>query len=56
MGPLGIGDTIFGVITSTVFGSIAAYGIEWSSAGIWIWLAWSVARWFIRWEFTKLGL
>lgn len=57
MGPLaGIGDTIFGVITTTVFGSIAAYmALNGSSAGIWIWLAWSVARWFIRWEFTKLG-
>ena len=57
MGPLaGIGDTIFGVIATTVFGSIAAYmALNGSSAGIWIWLVWSVARWFIRWEFTKLG-
>ena len=57
MGPLaGIGDTIFGVITSTVFGSIAAYmALNGSSAGIRIWLAWSVARWFVRWAFTKLG-
>lgn len=57
MGPLaGIGDTIFGVITTTVFGSIAAYmALKGSSAGIWIWMAWSIARWFIRWEFTKIG-
>lgn len=57
MGPLaGIGDTIFGVIASTVFGSIAAYmALNGSSAGIWIWMIWSVFRWFLRWEFTKFG-
>ena len=40
MGPLaGIGDTIFGVIAGTVFGSIAAYmALNGSSAGIWIWV------------------
>ncbi len=57
MGPFaGIGDTIFGVIAGTVFGSIAAYmALNGNSLGIWIWMAWNIARWFIRWEFTKLG-
>ena len=57
MGPFaGVGDTIFGVIANTVFGSIAAYmALAGNSLGIWIWLIWNIARWFIRWEFTKLG-
>lgn len=57
MGPFaGVGDTIFGVIAGTVFGSIAAnMALNGSSLGIWIWTIWMVFRWFLRWWFTKLG-
>lgn len=57
MGPFaGVGDTIFGVISGTIFGSIAAYmAMEGNSLGIWIWLIWLVARWFFRWWFINLG-
>lgn len=57
MGPFaGVGDTIVGVIAGTIFGSIAAYmAMEGSSLGIWIWLLWNIARWFIRWFFINLG-
>lgn len=57
MGPFaGVGDTIFGVIAGTVFGSIAAYmALSGSSLGIWIWTIWLVFRWFLRWWFVKLG-
>lgn len=52
----GVGDTIFGVISGTVFGSIAAYmALNGSSLGIWIWTVWLVFRWFLRWWFIKLG-
>lgn len=57
MGPLaGIGDSIFNAIGPTVFASIAAYmALNGSSVGIWLWFLWNVVRWFIRWQFTKLG-
>lgn len=57
MGPFaGVGDTIFGVISSTVFGSIAAYmALQGSSVGVWIWTVWLVFVCFLRWWFTKLG-
>lgn len=57
MGPFaGVGDTIVGVISGTIFGSIAAYmALKGNSLGIWIWMIWSVARWFIRWFFINLG-
>jgi len=57
MGPFaGIGDTIYGVIAGTVFGSIAAYmALNGNSLGIWIWTIWLVFRWILRWWFMKLG-
>ncbi len=57
MGPFaGVGDTIFGVIAGTVFGSIAAYmALNGNSLGIWIWTIWLVFRWILRWWFINLG-
>lgn len=57
MGPFaGIGDTIFGVIANTVFGSIAAYmALNGNSLGIWIWTVFLIFRWVLRWWFMKLG-
>lgn len=57
MGPFaGIGDTIFGVISGTIFGSIAAYmAMSGSTLGIWIWTIWLLFRWILRWWFINLG-
>lgn len=57
MGPLaGIGDTIFGVIASTVFGSIAAYmALEGSYIGVLIWTVWYIVRILIRLELFNIG-
>ncbi len=58
MGPFaGIGDTIFGMITGAVFGSIAAsMALEGSAIGIAIWTLWYFAVLFlIRPKFFDLG-
>ncbi|HHW02139.1 MAG TPA: PTS system mannose/fructose/sorbose family transporter subunit IID [Thermoanaerobacterales bacterium] len=57
MGPFaGVGDTIYGVIAGTVFGSIAAYmALNGNTLGIWIWTLWMIFRWVIRWWFINLG-
>ncbi|OQO83364.1 PTS fructose transporter subunit IID [Enterococcus casseliflavus] len=57
MGPFaGIGDTIFGVIANTVFGSIAAYmALQGSTIGIWIWLAWYIIRIIFRLKIFDIG-
>lgn len=57
MGPFaGVGDTIFGVISGTVFGSIAAYmALNGNTLGIWIWTFWMLFRWVLRWWFVNLG-
>jgi PTS system mannose-specific IID component len=54
MGPLaGVGDSIFGVIAGTVFGSIAAYmGMNGIATGVLIWFIYNIFRialtyWFI---------
>lgn len=57
MGPFaGIGDTIFGVISSTIFGSIAAYmALNGSIIGLIIWICWHFLRLVIRWNLFYLG-
>ena len=58
MGPFaGIGDTIFGMITGAVFGSIAAsMALEGSAIGIMIWELWYlVVLFLIRPKFFDLG-
>lgn len=57
MGPLaGIGDSIFGVVASTIFGSIAAYqAISGSAFGCLLWLAFGILQVIIRWAFFKAG-
>ena len=57
MGPFaGVGDTIFGVIAGTVFGSIAAYmGQNGVSAGVFIWMIYNVLRIFLTYWFIGVG-
>lgn len=57
MGPFaGVGDTIFGVIVTTIFGSIAAYmALEGSWVGLLIWVAVLIAIAIYRIKFTQLG-
>ena len=57
MGPFaGIGDTIFGVISGAVFGSIAAsMAIQGNAIGIFIWVAWFVFVFLIRRNLFDLG-
>lgn len=57
MGPMaGIGDTLFGVIIPTVFGSIAAYmALEGNPLGVYIWLLSSIPVLMIRKYFINLG-
>ncbi len=57
MGPFaGVGDTIFGVIAGTVFGSIAAYmGQDGVSAGVFIWMIYNVLRIFLTYWFIGVG-
>ena len=57
MGPFaGIGDTIFGVISGAVFGSIAAsMAIQGNAIGIFIWVAWCIFVFLIRRNLFDLG-
>ncbi len=57
MGPFaGIGDTIFGVISGAVFGSIAAsMAIQGNAIGTFIWVAWFVFVFLIRRNLFDLG-
>lgn len=57
MGPFaGIGDTIFGMIAGAVFGSIAAsMAIQGNPIGVFIWVAWNIAVFFLRFKFFDLG-
>lgn len=57
MGPFaGIGDTIFGMITGAVFGSIAAtMALEGNAIGIGIWTLWQIACFFFRFKMFDLG-
>ncbi|SJZ71241.1 PTS system mannose/fructose/sorbose family transporter subunit IID [Anaerorhabdus furcosa] len=57
MGPFaGIGDTIFGMITGAVFGSIAAtMALEGNAIGIAIWTLWQIACFFFRFKMFDLG-
>ena len=57
MGPFaGIGDTIFGVISGAVFGSIAAsMAVDGNVIGTLIWFAWLIATFFIRFKMFDLG-
>lgn len=57
MGPFaGVGDTVFGVISMTIFGAIAAnMAINGSYMGLVIWTIFMIARWFIRHQMFKLG-
>lgn len=57
MGPLaGVGDSIFGVVLPTVFGSIAAYqAIEGSPFGCILWIMYGVVQVIIRWLLFKAG-
>jgi len=57
MGPFaGVGDTIFGVIAGTVFGSIAAYmGLNGLATGVIIWMLYNVIRIFLTYWFIGVG-
>lgn len=57
MGPFaGIGDTIFGMISGAVFGSIAAtMALEGNAIGIAIWTLWQIACFFFRFKMFDLG-
>ncbi|MGL4590124.1 MAG: PTS system mannose/fructose/sorbose family transporter subunit IID [Mycoplasmatales bacterium] len=57
MGPFaGIGDTIFGVIVTTIFGSIAAYmGLQGNFIGLLIWVVVLLAVIIYRIKSTHLG-
>lgn len=57
MGPFaGVGDSIFGVIIPTIFGSIAAYmALSGNPVGSFIWIIAGVVTAFIRWWLFKLG-
>ncbi|KRK51058.1 hypothetical protein FC97_GL000748 [Companilactobacillus kimchii DSM 13961 = JCM 10707] len=57
MGPFaGVGDTIFGVILPTIFGSIGAYmGLHGNPIGAIIWLLVNFAVLFLRFSLLPLG-
>jgi PTS system mannose-specific IID component len=57
MGPFaGIGDTIFGVISGAVFGSIAAsMAIEGNAVGTFLWVAWYLFVLLFRFKLFDLG-
>lgn len=57
MGPMaGIGDTLFGVIMGTVFGSIAAYmALNGSPVGVYIWLLANIMKMFIVRGLLSIG-
>jgi PTS system mannose-specific IID component len=57
MGPFaGVGDTIFGVIAGTVFGSIAAYmGQNGLATGVLIWFLYNIVRIFLTYWFIGIG-
>ena len=57
MGPFaGVGDTLFGVIAGTVFGSIAAYmGMNGVATGVAIWFLYNIARIFLTYWFIGVG-
>lgn len=57
MGPFaGVGDTIFGVLIPTIFGSIAAYmGLQGNGLGVLIWVLANIIVIFLRLEFTRIG-
>lgn len=57
MGPLaGVGDTIFGVILPTIFGSIGAYmGLKGNPIGAILWLIVNFIVLFLRFTFLPLG-
>ena len=58
MGPFaGVGDSIFGVIIPTIFGSIAAYqALEGSPVGCLLWIAMGFVITALRWWMFKLGV
>jgi PTS system mannose-specific IID component len=57
MGPFaGVGDTIFGVIAGTVFGSIAAYmGLNGIATGVLIWFIYNLCRIAVTYWFIGAG-
>ncbi len=57
MGPFaGIGDTILGMITGAVFGSIAAsMALEGNPIGIALWIIWQIACFFFRFKMFDTG-
>lgn len=57
MGPLaGVGDSIFGVVLPTIFGSIAAYqALAGSPFGCILWIIYGMVQVFIRWLLLKAG-
>lgn len=57
MGPLAsVGDTIFGVIIPTIFGSIGAYmGLKGSPIGALMWIAVNLLIFFLRFSLLPLG-
>lgn len=58
MGPFaGVGDSIFGVIIPTIFGSIAAYqALEGSPVGSVLWICMGFVVLALRWWMFKLGV
>lgn len=57
MGPMaGVGDTLFGVIMGTVFGSIAAYmALEGNPMGVYLWIVANVIKLVISRGFLTMG-
>ncbi|MFL8969759.1 PTS system mannose/fructose/sorbose family transporter subunit IID [Helcococcus kunzii] len=57
MGPFaGVGDTIFGVLIPTIFGSIAAYmGLQGNGFGVILWMLVNIIVVFLRLAFTPIG-
>lgn len=57
MGPFaGVGDSLFGVVLQTVFGSIAAYqALAGSPVGCIMYLMWGFAMMFVRWALFRVG-
>src|SRR5699024_8816467 len=57
MGPLaGIGDTLFGVLPSTIIGSIASYmALEGNPIALLLWIIFGFIRLFLMRSFYKIG-
>ncbi|WP_202879061.1 PTS system mannose/fructose/sorbose family transporter subunit IID [Companilactobacillus halodurans] len=57
MGPFaGVGDTIFGVIIPTIFGSIGAYmGLQGNVFGAFLWILMNLVVLFMRYPLLRLG-